>query len=62
LTVQKFAPTVPAGIFTRKGTEKQLANIEKKISEYMNEFEKNDIAETDEMRIDSSKVAEILKY
>jgi transposase len=49
-------------VHTQKGTEKKLAEAEKKVSEYMNELEKNDKAETEETKVDSARVAEILKH
>jgi len=49
-------------IHTQKGTEKRLAEIEKKISEYMNELEKNDQAETDDASFDSGRISEVLKH
>ena len=49
-------------IHTQKGTEKKLAEVEKKISEYMNELEKNDKAEEEEARVDTSRIGEILKH
>ena len=48
-------------IFTLKGTEKQIAAVEKKISEYMAELEKNDAVEADEANLSPETVAEILK-
>jgi len=48
-------------IHTQKGTEKKLAELEKKISEYMNELEKNDSAESEMPRADSERILEVLK-
>jgi transposase len=49
-------------IHTQKGTEKQLAKVEKKISEYMNELERNDKLENDESKLDKERLAAILKH
>jgi transposase len=49
-------------IHTQKGTEKKLSEVEKKISEYMNELEKNDTLEADEAKPDSVRIREILKH
>jgi len=48
-------------IHTQKGTEKELASVEKKISEYMNELEKNDEAEADEAKLSPVAIREILE-
>jgi len=49
-------------IHTQKGTAKKLAEVEKKISEYMNELEKNDKAEADDAKLDSERISEVLKH
>jgi transposase len=49
-------------IHTKKGTEKKLAEIEKKISEYMNELERNDESEKDDEKLDESHISEILEH
>jgi len=48
-------------IHTQKGTEKELASVEKKISEYMTELDKNDETEADEARLSKETIQEILK-
>jgi transposase len=48
-------------IHTRKGTEKALAGVERKISEYMSALEENDTAESDETKPSPETVREILK-
>jgi transposase len=48
-------------IHTQKGTEKELASVEKKISEYMNELEKNDTAEQSEPKLSPEAIHEVLK-
>jgi transposase len=48
-------------IHTQKGTTKKLAEVEKKISEYMNELERNDNAEADDAKLDLSRIPEVLK-
>ena len=48
-------------IHTQKGTEKELASVEKKISEYMNELEKNDAEEADESKVSPGAIREILE-
>jgi transposase len=48
-------------IHTRKGTEKELATVEKKISEYIKALEENDIAEANEARLSPETITEILK-
>jgi transposase len=49
-------------IHTKKGTEKKLAELEKKISEYMKELELNDNTEKPEEKIDKTRVSEILEH
>jgi len=49
-------------IHTQKGTTKKLAEVEKKISEYMNELERNDKAESDEAKLDATRISEVLKH
>jgi len=49
-------------IHTQKGTAKKLAEVEKKISEYMNELERNDKAEADEAKLDTARISEVLKH
>jgi len=49
-------------IHTQKGTEKKLAEIEKKISEYMNELERNDTVEADDVKLDAARISEVLKH
>jgi transposase len=49
-------------IHTKNVTEKDIASIEKKISEYMNELEKNDAAEANEAKLSSETIQEILKH
>lgn len=49
-------------IHTKKGTVKKLAEIEKKISKYMNELECNDEAEKADEKVDNVRVAEILEH
>ena len=49
-------------IHTKNGTAKKLAEIEKKISEYMNELEKNDEIEVSDTKLDSSRISEVLKH
>jgi len=49
-------------IHTQKGTETKLAEVEKKINEYMNELEKNDKSEVEETELDSVRIGEILKH
>lgn len=48
-------------IHTKKGTEKELARLEKKISEYMNALEENDSGETGEPCLSSEAITEALK-
>jgi len=48
-------------IHTHKGTEKELASVEKKISEYMNALEENDAAEANEATLSREAIQEILK-
>ena len=47
-------------IHTQKGTEKEIASIEKKINEYMNALEENDTAEANEARLSTEAIHEIL--
>jgi transposase len=49
-------------IHTKKGTEKQLAEVEKKIEKYMATLEENDAAEVDETKPPPETVREILKH
>lgn len=49
-------------IFTKKSTEQDLASIEKKITEYMNELENNDTAEENEAKLSPAAIQEILKH
>ena len=49
-------------IHTQKGTEKELAAVENKISKYMNELEKNDAAEAKEAKISPVAIREILEH
>ena len=49
-------------IHTQKGTAKELATVEKKISEYMNELEKNDAAEAGETKLSTEAIREALRY
>jgi hypothetical protein len=61
-TGAKYVRTTRAETSThRKGTEKELATVEKRISEYMNELEKNDAAEADEAKLSREAVREILQ-
>ena len=48
-------------IHTQKGTEKELASADKKISEYIAALEKNDAAEAGEARLSTEAIQEILK-
>jgi len=48
-------------IHTKKGTERKLAELEKKINEYMSELETNDEAEQNEPKISKKAVADVLK-
>jgi hypothetical protein len=48
-------------IHTRKGTEKELASAEKKISGYMRALEENDAAEAGETGLSQAAVAGVLK-
>ena len=48
-------------IHTQKGTEKKLAEVEKKISEYMNALEENDAAEVAEAKLSPDAIREILQ-
>ena len=48
-------------IHTQKGTEKKLAEVEKKISEYMNALEENDKSEADEAKLSPDAIREILQ-
>jgi transposase len=48
-------------IHTQKGTEKELASVEKKIGEYMNELESNDDAEASDVKLDAAALREALK-
>ena len=48
-------------IHTQKGTEKELAAVEKKISEYMNDLEANDAEEANESRLSPAAIREILE-
>jgi transposase len=48
-------------IHTRKGTEKELATVERKISEYMNALEENDTTEAKEAKLSPDAVHGILK-
>ena len=49
-------------VHTQKGTEKKLADVERKISEYINELEKNDSAEADDAKLDTTRISEVLKH
>lgn len=49
-------------IHTQKGTEKKLAEVEKKIGEYMNELDANDKLEQNEERLTKEAIADILKH
>jgi len=48
-------------IHTKKGTEKDIASVKKKISEYMKELETNDTAKDDGARLSPEAVHETLK-
>ena len=48
-------------IHTQKGTAKKLAEVERKIGEYMNELERNDNAEANDAKLDSARISEVLK-
>ena len=48
-------------IHTQKITEKELASVEKKISEYMNELEANDTVEDNETILSAAAIQELLK-
>ena len=48
-------------IHSRKGTEKELISIEKKIEKYMKELEENDTIELEEAKVSEEKILEILK-
>ena len=48
-------------IYTQRGTERKLAEVEKKISEYMNELEANDTAEADETKLSKDTIREVLQ-
>ncbi len=49
-------------IHSQKGTEKELSAVEKKISEYMNELEKNDSVESSEPRLSPDTIRDILQH
>jgi hypothetical protein len=49
-------------IHTKKGTEKQLAEVEAKIEKYLRELDENDSAEVDETKPSPEIVREILKH
>jgi transposase len=49
-------------IHTQKNTQTKLAEVEKKISEYMNELERNDKAEADDAKHNSTRISEVLKH
>lgn len=49
-------------IHTQKGTEKELAAVEKKISGYMNELDKNDASEAHETRLSAEAICKILQH
>ena len=55
------ANTSRKNIHTQKGTEKKLSEVEKKISEYMNELEKNDASEADDAKLSPEAIREILQ-
>ena len=48
-------------IHTQKGTESELATVEKKISEYMGALEKNDTTEAREAKLSPETIREILE-
>jgi transposase len=48
-------------IHAQKGTEKKLADVEKKIEKYMKELDENDKAEADAAKLSTEKIREILK-
>ncbi len=48
-------------VHTKKGTEKELDLLEKKISNYMNTLEENDVLEAYEAKMSSETISEILK-
>ena len=49
-------------IHTQKGTEKELASVEKKIGEYMNALEENDVAEAGEAKLSSETIRSVLEH
>jgi transposase len=48
-------------IHTQKGTSKKLIDIENKIEKYMKEMDENDASETDETKLSTETISEILK-
>ena len=48
-------------IMTKSSVERELSHLDKLISEYMNELEKNDAAETNEDKPDANRIEEIIK-
>lgn len=56
------ANTNRRNIHTRKGTEKELELIEKKIEKYMKELEESDATEADEPKVSPERVRDILKH
>jgi hypothetical protein len=59
--VQNRANADRHNIHTKKGAEKELAAIEKKIADYMNELAANDESEGHEAKLDETTVADALK-
>ena len=49
-------------IYTEKNTQAKLAEVEKKISEYMNELERNDAKETEEPNLNRERIETALNY
>ncbi len=49
-------------IHTQKGTEKELASVEKKIGEYMNALEENDAAEAGEAKLSPETIRSVLEH
>jgi transposase len=49
-------------IYTKKGTEKQLAETDAKIEKYMRELEETDASEANETKVSADTVKSILKH
>jgi len=48
--------------YNEKNVKKKLEILEKQITEYMNKLEENDISEQSDVKLDETKITEVLKY